>query len=260
MPHFGIVLPMDEWKTLAARLESAGVEFVIAPTIRFEGEPGEQATMFFLDPAGNALEFKAMADPGETVREELVRLRFAARRVEPDADDPARVGIDGFELPARRVVTHSPLRGMWPASRKIRPPSVSTSSSSDERRGSTASASSSSSIRASASQTPSSSMVSMPASASSCSSSMSPTISSTTSSIVTRPSVPPNSSTTMARWIALGAHPREKLDHAHRFGDEQRLAHQRVQRAVARRIDAREEDVLDVDHPDDRIEALAVDG
>lgn len=64
VPHFGIVLPMDEWKALAARLEGAGVDFVIAPTIRFAGQPGEQATMFFLDPAGNALEFKAMAEPG----------------------------------------------------------------------------------------------------------------------------------------------------------------------------------------------------
>ena len=65
VPHFGIVLPMEEWKTLASRLEDAGVEFVIAPAIRFEGESGEQATMFFLDPAGNALEFKAMANPGK---------------------------------------------------------------------------------------------------------------------------------------------------------------------------------------------------
>jgi extradiol dioxygenase family protein len=63
VPHFGIVLPMDEWKGLAARLRAADVEFVIAPTVRFEGQLGEQATMFFLDPAGNALEFKAMADP-----------------------------------------------------------------------------------------------------------------------------------------------------------------------------------------------------
>jgi hypothetical protein len=63
VPHFGIVLPMDEWKALAARLSEAGVAFVIAPTIRFKGEPGEQATMFFRDPAGNALEFKAMANP-----------------------------------------------------------------------------------------------------------------------------------------------------------------------------------------------------
>jgi extradiol dioxygenase family protein len=54
---------MEQWKTLASRLEGAGMDFVIAPTIRFEGEPGEQATMFFLDPAGNALEFKAMANP-----------------------------------------------------------------------------------------------------------------------------------------------------------------------------------------------------
>lgn len=63
VPHFGLVLAMDEWRALAARLEAAGTEFVIAPTIRFEGEPGEQATMFLIDPAGNALEFKAMADP-----------------------------------------------------------------------------------------------------------------------------------------------------------------------------------------------------
>jgi len=63
VPHFGIVLTMEQWKTLASRLDGAGMDFVIAPTIRFEGEPGEQATMFFLDPAGNALEFKAMANP-----------------------------------------------------------------------------------------------------------------------------------------------------------------------------------------------------
>ena len=63
VPHFGVVLPIDEWKALAGRLENAGIEFVIAPTIRFAGQPGEQATMFFRDPAGNALEFKAMADP-----------------------------------------------------------------------------------------------------------------------------------------------------------------------------------------------------
>ena len=63
VPHFGLVLPMDEWRALAERLVSAGVEFIISPTVRFRGEPGEQATMFLLDPAGNALEFKAMADP-----------------------------------------------------------------------------------------------------------------------------------------------------------------------------------------------------
>jgi len=65
VPHFGIVLPMEQWKALAARLEEARVDFVIPPTVRFEGQPGEQATMFFLDPAGNALEFKAMADPAK---------------------------------------------------------------------------------------------------------------------------------------------------------------------------------------------------
>jgi uncharacterized protein len=63
VPHFGVVLPMDEWKRLAERLSAADVEFVIPPTLRFEGQPGEQATMFFLDPSGNALEFKAMTNP-----------------------------------------------------------------------------------------------------------------------------------------------------------------------------------------------------
>ena len=63
VPHFGLVLAMDEWKRRADRLEAAGVEFVIRPTVRFKGQPGEQATMFLLDPAGNALEFKAMANP-----------------------------------------------------------------------------------------------------------------------------------------------------------------------------------------------------
>jgi uncharacterized protein len=56
---------MAEWRQLAQRLEQAAVEFVIEPTVRFEGQPGEQATMFLLDPAGNALEFKAMADPAK---------------------------------------------------------------------------------------------------------------------------------------------------------------------------------------------------
>ncbi|MCX7891682.1 MAG: VOC family protein [Burkholderiales bacterium] len=62
--HFGVVLPMDEWERLAARLRAAGVEFIIEPHVRFKGEVGEQATMFFLDPCGNALEFKAFKDIG----------------------------------------------------------------------------------------------------------------------------------------------------------------------------------------------------
>jgi extradiol dioxygenase family protein len=62
VPHFGIVLPMDEFKNFAEKLKSKGVEFIIEPKIRFAGETGEQATMFFLDPSGNALEFKAFAD------------------------------------------------------------------------------------------------------------------------------------------------------------------------------------------------------
>jgi extradiol dioxygenase family protein len=65
VPHFGLILPMEEWKALADRLTIAGVEFVIPPTVRFAGQPGEQATMFLRDPAGNALEFKAMADPAK---------------------------------------------------------------------------------------------------------------------------------------------------------------------------------------------------
>ena len=63
VPHFGAVLSMDEWRALADRLSAAGTEFVIEPTVRFAGQPGEQATMFFLDPSGNALEIKAMRDP-----------------------------------------------------------------------------------------------------------------------------------------------------------------------------------------------------
>lgn len=63
--HFGVVLPMAEWETLAARLQSHGVDFVIEPHVRFKGQVGEQATMFFLDPSGNALEFKAFEDPSQ---------------------------------------------------------------------------------------------------------------------------------------------------------------------------------------------------
>ncbi len=62
IPHFGIVLQMDEWQRLAEKLTKKGVEFVIEPKIRFAGEVGEQATMFFLDPSGNALEFKGFSD------------------------------------------------------------------------------------------------------------------------------------------------------------------------------------------------------
>lgn len=62
VPHFGVILSMPEWQALAARVRDAGVRFVIEPYIRFAGQTGEQATMFFLDPSGNALEFKAFAD------------------------------------------------------------------------------------------------------------------------------------------------------------------------------------------------------
>ena len=60
--HFGAVLPMADWEALAETLRSAGVSFGIEPHIRFKGQVGEQATMFFFDPSGNALEFKAFAD------------------------------------------------------------------------------------------------------------------------------------------------------------------------------------------------------
>ena len=63
--HFGAVLPMDEWERLAARLKAAGQGFIIEPHVRFKGEVGEQATMFLLDPCGNALEFKAFKDIGK---------------------------------------------------------------------------------------------------------------------------------------------------------------------------------------------------
>lgn len=62
VPHFGIILPMEEWRMLADKLRANGVKFIIEPKIRFAGEVGEQATMFFLDPSGNALEFKGFAD------------------------------------------------------------------------------------------------------------------------------------------------------------------------------------------------------
>lgn len=59
IPHFGVVLTLEQWKTLAGKLEASAVTFVIEPQLRFEGLPGEQATMFLLDPSGNPLEFKA---------------------------------------------------------------------------------------------------------------------------------------------------------------------------------------------------------
>ncbi|MDE8654598.1 VOC family protein [Novosphingobium sp. H3SJ31-1] len=62
VPHFGVILDMRDWEALAERLTAAGTKFVIEPYVRFKGQTGEQATMFFLDPAGNALEFKAFAD------------------------------------------------------------------------------------------------------------------------------------------------------------------------------------------------------
>lgn len=62
VPHFGVVLTMDQWETLAERVTAAGIRFGIEPHVRFKGQVGEQATMFFYDPSGNTLEFKAFAD------------------------------------------------------------------------------------------------------------------------------------------------------------------------------------------------------
>ncbi|MFZ3582288.1 VOC family protein [Loktanella sp. DJP18] len=61
MPHFGIVLPLEEWTVLAGRLEDRQTDFILAPSVRFKGEPGEQWTMFFRDPAGNPIEIKGFA-------------------------------------------------------------------------------------------------------------------------------------------------------------------------------------------------------
>lgn len=65
VPHFGVVLEWEAWHAFAERLRAAGVAFVIEPYVRFRGEVGEQATMFFRDPSGNALEFKAFRDPSQ---------------------------------------------------------------------------------------------------------------------------------------------------------------------------------------------------
>ncbi len=64
IPHFGVVLTMADWHALRERIEAAGIGFGVAPHIRWQGKPGEQATMFFRDPSGNALEFKAFGDDG----------------------------------------------------------------------------------------------------------------------------------------------------------------------------------------------------
>jgi len=63
--HFGLVLPMPEWEQMRDKLAAAGVRFIIEPQLRFQGTIGEQAAMFFLDPSGNAIEFKAFKDPAK---------------------------------------------------------------------------------------------------------------------------------------------------------------------------------------------------
>jgi extradiol dioxygenase family protein len=65
VPHFGVVLTMPQWEDLAERLKAAGIGFGIEPHVRFKGQVGEQATMFFTDPSGNALEFKAFGDDSQ---------------------------------------------------------------------------------------------------------------------------------------------------------------------------------------------------
>ena len=68
IPHFGVVLDWNDWQALAEKLKANHIAFVIKPYIRFQGEVGEQATMFFLDPFGNALEFKSFCDPNDLFR------------------------------------------------------------------------------------------------------------------------------------------------------------------------------------------------
>jgi extradiol dioxygenase family protein len=63
VPHFGVVLAWPDWEALARHLRSCDIKFIIEPTVRFAGKPGEQGTLFFADPAGNRLEFKAFRDP-----------------------------------------------------------------------------------------------------------------------------------------------------------------------------------------------------
>ena len=70
IPHFGVILPLDEWEQLAHRLRAAHVTFVVEPYVRFQGEIGEQCAMMLLDPAGNALEFKAFSDPSRIFAKE----------------------------------------------------------------------------------------------------------------------------------------------------------------------------------------------
>ncbi|WP_380057535.1 VOC family protein [Falsihalocynthiibacter sp. SS001] len=65
MPHLGVVLSIEDWKALAAKLKKQSVDFLIEPSLRFEGEPGEQATMFFRDPSGNPIEIKGFAEMGK---------------------------------------------------------------------------------------------------------------------------------------------------------------------------------------------------
>jgi extradiol dioxygenase family protein len=65
IPHYGVVLTWELWHELEAKLKTKNIRFIIEPGIRFKGKPGEQATMFFLDPSGNALEFKAFKDIGQ---------------------------------------------------------------------------------------------------------------------------------------------------------------------------------------------------
>ena len=68
VPHFGVVLDWADWERLAEQLRASGTAFIVEPQVRFAGQPGEQATMFFADPAGNALEFKALRNPAELFR------------------------------------------------------------------------------------------------------------------------------------------------------------------------------------------------
>lgn len=71
--HFGIILDWNDWHNLADKLKKSGIEFIIEPYIRFKGEVGEQATMFFYDPSGNAIEFKAFVDIGQLFAKDIIK-------------------------------------------------------------------------------------------------------------------------------------------------------------------------------------------
>ena len=115
VPHFGVVLTMADWQALAERVRAAGIAFGIAPHVRFAGQPGEQATMFFHDPSGNALEFKAFADLGQLVRDVSLADASKARRgwSTRSARSGASAGVTRHTLlPTSSATSNAPVRSI----------------------------------------------------------------------------------------------------------------------------------------------------